>query len=85
MGFDIRLPIGFLFTTMGALLVLFGLATRHSAIYREHSLGLNINLAWGIILLIFGLLMVYFARRFQRREVRKEAAPQASTAKGGAH
>jgi protein-S-isoprenylcysteine O-methyltransferase Ste14 len=76
MGFDIRLPIGFLFTTLGALLVLFGLFTRHSPIYQERSLGLNINLSWGIILLVFGLLMVYFAKRSQRREVRKDAAPQ---------
>ena len=76
MGFDIRLPIGLLFTTLGALLVLFGLATRHSPIYREHSLGLNINLGWGIILLVFGLLMVYFAKRSRRQEVSKEAAPQ---------
>ena len=73
MGFDIRLPIGFLFITLGALLILFGLFTLHSPIY-DHSLGMNINLDWGLLLLIFGLLMVFFAKRSQRRERRKEGA-----------
>ncbi|MBV8175683.1 MAG: hypothetical protein JO151_14135 [Verrucomicrobia bacterium] len=68
MGFDIRLPIGFLFTTLGALLILFGLVTMGSPIY-QHSLGMNINLGWGFVLLIFGLLMVFFAKRSQGREV----------------
>jgi uncharacterized membrane protein HdeD (DUF308 family) len=73
MGFDIRLPIGLLFTTLGALLILFGLATLHWPIYR-HSLGMNINLSWGIILLIFGLLMVFFARQSRGCQIRQEAA-----------
>jgi membrane protein implicated in regulation of membrane protease activity len=77
MGFDIRIPIGFLFTTLGALLILFGLFTIQSPIY-WHSLGMNINLGWGIILLIFGLLMVFFAKRSERRT----AAQQTSRAKG---
>jgi membrane protein implicated in regulation of membrane protease activity len=80
MGFDIRVPIGFLFTTLGALLVLFGLITFNSPIYSQ-SLGMNINLGWGIVLLIFGLLMVFFARRAKGRE-----APQpASSANRGGH
>jgi len=69
MGFDIRLPIGFLFTVLGALLVLFGLVTLDSPIY-QHSLGMNINVGWGIVLLIFGLLMVFFAKRSQGRQPR---------------
>jgi protein-S-isoprenylcysteine O-methyltransferase Ste14 len=85
MGFDIRLPIGSLFTALGALLVLFGLFTRHSPIYREHSLGLNINFGWGIILLIFGLLMIFFATRSRRRELRQEAGQQTSKIIGGGH
>ena len=69
MGFDIRLPIGFLFAVLGALLVLFGLVTLDSPIY-QHSLGMNINVGWGIVLLIFGLLMVFFAKRSQGRQPR---------------
>ena len=67
MGFDIRIPIGFLFTTLGAFLILFGLITLGSPIY-SHSLDMNINLSWGIVLLIFGLVMVFLARRGQRRQ-----------------
>jgi uncharacterized membrane protein HdeD (DUF308 family) len=73
MGFDIRIPIGFLFTCLGALLVLFGLFTMQSPIY-EHSLGLNINLGWGVVLLIFGLLMIFFAKRSEKRGLRGETA-----------
>ena len=84
MGFDIRIPIGFLFTCLGALLVLFGLFTMGSSMY-EHSLGININLSWGIALLIFGLLMIFFAKRSKKRALGQEAAPQAPPAKGGLH
>jgi uncharacterized membrane protein HdeD (DUF308 family) len=75
MGFDIRIPIGFLFTCLGALLVLFGLFTMQSPIY-EHSLGLNINLGWGVVLLIFGLLMIFFAKRSEKRGLRGETAQE---------
>ena len=81
MGFDIRIPIGFLFTCLGALLVLFGLFTMQSPIY-EHSLGMNINLGWGVVLLVFGLLMIFFAKRSEKRGLREETAQQTPPAKG---
>jgi hypothetical protein len=71
MGFDIRLPIGYLFTILGVLLTLYGLITTNSTAY-QRSLGININLTWGVVLLIFGLIMAYFAKRSQSR-VRREA------------
>jgi hypothetical protein len=43
MGLDIRLPIGLMFTILGVLVGGYGLATRGSAIYVRHSLGININ------------------------------------------
>jgi hypothetical protein len=61
MGLDIRLPIGLLFTLIGLLLVGFG-AFGDKAIY-QRSLGLNVNLAWGAVLLVFGAIMVIFGRR----------------------
>jgi hypothetical protein len=61
MGLDIRLPIGLLFSVIGLLLVGFG-AFGDKAIY-ERSLGLNVNLAWGAVLLVFGAIMVLLARR----------------------
>jgi hypothetical protein len=58
MKFDLRLPIGILFSLYGALLVVFGLATNSDAGLYARSLGLNINLIWGAVLLIFGVLML---------------------------
>jgi hypothetical protein len=57
MGLDIRLPIGLMFTLIGLLLTGFGLFTGGSEVY-QRSLGININLIWGIVLLIFGGAML---------------------------
>ncbi len=64
MGFDIRMPIGHLFTIYGAMLMLFGLFTANADMY-QRSLGININLWWGAVLLIFALLMAFAARKSQ--------------------
>jgi hypothetical protein len=61
MNFDLRLPIGIMFSLFGAILTVFGLITNGSDIYKEHSLGININLRWGIVLLAFGLFMLTLA------------------------
>ncbi|THD83243.1 MAG: hypothetical protein E7812_00140 [Phenylobacterium sp.] len=53
MDFDIRIPIGLLFVCLGLLLGVYGLVG-DPAIYRAHSLGVNVNLAWGLVLLLFG-------------------------------
>ncbi len=54
MGLDIRWPIGLMFTLIGALLVFTG-ATQGTD---PRSLGINIDLIWGVVLLIFGVLML---------------------------
>ena len=64
MGLDIRLPIGLLFSVIGLLLVGFG-AFGDNTIY-QRSLGLNVNLAWGAVLLVFGAVMVILGRRASR-------------------
>jgi hypothetical protein len=61
MGLDIRLPIGLLFSVIGLLLGGFG-AFGDKTIY-QRSLGVNVNLAWGAVLLVFGAIMVMLARR----------------------
>jgi hypothetical protein len=65
MNFDLRLPVGLMFTLFGAILSLYGLMS-DTAIYKK-SLGLNINLAWGAVLLVFGGLMLAFALRARSR------------------
>ena len=54
MGLDIRWPIGLMFTLIGALLVAFGLTKADQSMM----LGSNINLIWGVVLLVFGALML---------------------------
>jgi hypothetical protein len=61
MGLDIRLPIGLMFALFGLLLVVYGFFSDKS-IY-ERSLGLNVNLGWGVVLLIFGVVMLLLGRR----------------------
>jgi hypothetical protein len=56
MGLDIRTPLGVMFAILGLLLTGFGLIS-DPAIY-ERSLGIHINLWWGIVLLVFGAVML---------------------------
>ena len=58
MGLDIRWPIGLMFTLIGVLLVIEGLITGPSA----KALGININLIWGGVLLVFGAIMLTLAK-----------------------
>lgn len=60
MGLDIRLPIGFLFSLFGVLLITYGMFSDGS-IY-QRSLNININLEWGIVMLVFGAIMLLLGR-----------------------
>jgi multisubunit Na+/H+ antiporter MnhG subunit len=65
MKFDLRLPIGILFSIYGVLLAIYGLLGNKEQYAR--SLGMNVNLTWGIVMLIFGGLMLFFARRGSKK------------------
>lgn len=65
MQLDLRLPIGMMFTMFGVILAGYGLVSDR-AIYAR-SLGINVNLWWGLVLLAFGLVMLFFATRAERR------------------
>ena len=58
---DIRLPLGLLFAVLGALLAGFGVATLSSRMYAEHSLGVNVNLWSGLVMLVFGGALLWLA------------------------
>ena len=60
MGLDIRWPIGLMFSIVGLLLAGYGLFTG-GEIYKC-SLGININLIWGCVLLVFGGVMLTLAK-----------------------
>jgi putative Mn2+ efflux pump MntP len=63
MGLDIRWPIGLMFSLVGLLMTIFGFATRGDAEMYQRSLDININLIWGLILLVFGAFMLIMAMR----------------------
>jgi hypothetical protein len=54
MGLDIRWPIGLMFTLIGVLLTAYGAVNAAGS----QSLGININLIWGVVLLVFGIFML---------------------------
>jgi len=70
MRLDVRLPIGGMFTLIGGLLAIYGLVS-DKAMYNR-SLDININLWWGLVMLVFGVLMLALARK-ATQEARKVA------------
>jgi len=70
MGLDIRLPIGLMFSLVGVLLLGYGLVSPKE-IYDAHSLGININLIWGGVLVVFGALMLIGALRARKNNAAK--------------
>lgn len=66
MGLDIRLPIGYMFSLVGVLLVLAGFIGDKAE--HQRSLGININLYWGLFLIAFGAVMLVMAFRAKKQE-----------------
>jgi hypothetical protein len=60
MTFDIRIPIGSMFAILGVILTVYGLVSDGEIYHR--SLGLNVNLIWGLVLIVFSAIMLGLAR-----------------------
>ncbi len=60
---DLRLPIGALFTVLGVMLAGFGLATGGDTAMYAKSAGMNINLIWGAVMFVTGLIFLGLAKR----------------------
>ncbi|MET0533639.1 MAG: hypothetical protein ABW171_05385 [Steroidobacter sp.] len=58
-GLDVRWPLGLLFAMLGALLLGHGLT--------EGSDATHINVWWGGVLLVFGVCVLWLARRGRRK------------------
>lgn len=80
MGIDIRLPLGILFLLLGSILVIYGLAG-DASLYQQ-SLGINVNLYWGGVLMAFGALMLALNRRSTRAEAQLSRNPQTPRSPG---
>jgi len=57
---DIRIPIGLLFVILGIILAAFGIFTLNDTELYARSLGRNINLWTGVLMLVFGGGMLLF-------------------------
>jgi len=66
MNLDLRIPMGLMFMIVGAIMSVFGFFTRGSVIY-ERSVGMNINLIWGLVMFAFGLVMFLLGRLSDKR------------------
>jgi hypothetical protein len=67
---DLKLPIGWLLSAYGLVLGIYGLVT-DKEMYRK-SLGFNLNLLWGILMLAVGggfLLAAFFKKDKNGREM----------------
>ena len=61
MNFDLRLPIGIMFSFYGVVLAGYGLFSNSDKAMYERSLDININLVWGVVMLVFGVFMLAMA------------------------
>ncbi len=68
MGLDIKIPIGLMFSIIGLILTILGLVTAGDTAMYEQSLGYNINLFSGIIMLAFGCFMLFTSRLFKKKK-----------------
>jgi hypothetical protein len=72
MQLDIRYPIGLMFLIIGIIVTAYGVIS-DKAIYQA-SLGININLWWGVALIVFSAIMLLLARAADAKQ--KAAANQ---------
>jgi hypothetical protein len=65
MDFDIRFPVGALFLAIGAMLAFQGWMPDPRSL--QQSLGVNVNLIWGLAMVLFGAFMTALAVASRRR------------------
>ena len=83
-GLDLRFPIGGLFTVLGLVLGGYGIATAGNAGMYQQSTGLNLNLIWGAVMLVFGVLFLLGAMRAARTHHPAGVHPTAESPEGRA-
>lgn len=64
---DIRIPIGLMFSIFGILISVFGVVTMSNTEMYHKSLDINVNMIMGVLMFIFGVIMLYFARRKKKK------------------
>lgn len=70
MSFDLRLPIGLLFAVFGVILAADGLIAHRLV------LDINVNLWWGLVMIVFGAGMLGLAARAKNAPPVRSAADE---------
>ncbi len=65
---DIRIPIGLMFSIIGVIITILGLFTVSDSDMYQKSLGINVNLIMGVVILLFGLIMLFFSFRKKKQK-----------------
>lgn len=65
---DIRIPIGLMFSIIGVIITILGLFTVSDSDMYQKSLGINVNLIMGVLILLFGFIMLFFAFRKKKQK-----------------
>ncbi len=74
MNLDLRIPMGMMFAMTGAVLLSFGLAVHNRSELAARIPHAEADLWWGVVLLVFGMIVLSLGRRGQGRiEARKQA------------
>jgi hypothetical protein len=76
MFYDPRISMGMLFTLIGTILTAFGLSTHSNLDVYAKSMGIDANLWWGLVLLVFGIAILTLGRQGQARLEKTEGAGQ---------
>ena len=71
--FDLRLPLGWLFVILGALIVGAGFGAQVTS--EGMSLDWNVDFLWGALMIGFGLFCLLLARNYARKQEREKTAP----------
>lgn len=72
MGLDIKIPIGLMFSILGLILTIHGIVTNGNTVMYEQSLGHNINLWSGVVMIIFGGFMLLTSDLVKKKKDKKE-------------
>jgi hypothetical protein len=56
-----------MFSILGVLISIFGFVTKANSVMYQKSLGINVNIIMGLLMLVFGLIMLYFAFRKKQK------------------
>jgi multisubunit Na+/H+ antiporter MnhG subunit len=72
-GPDLRIIIGWLFVIFGAILAGYGLVRPDASAPLTHT---NVNLQWGAVLLVFGVVMLVLGYLGNRRSKAEDARAQ---------